>query len=476
VGGLSSARSARITLQNANPAGGDIVWTVDRPESLAATTQVYLAPVKARVGNWILDVRFFADTGAGGGEVGFAQASASVTADGSLTVTISTYTGTKSVRVIPGQSVAVGETKDLAFEALNYKNEVVALSRGSVFFTIVTGSANIALANGGSAVTGLRPTQGTVSVTIDGTTSAAERVAVTSATVVTTNPTEVTIGSEFPLDLVAAIANAPEGGATFTLQTGSDNGTLTQTGDTTATYIAPKVTGDTVKTVRVTVASVYDPAVTKTVIITVVRTASIAITPNAPDLTHEEAVALTATVNGLSPSFSADDARRGVTWAVTGPAGEANTGNRYGTITPEGLYTAPRTDTNVTVEATSVYDPSVKARITVRVVSRVKVTVAPKVPDPLLISINGTQAFTKTVTGLVPGKDESVTWTVTGPAGEANTGNRYGTIGPDGVYTAPSVVPDSGLCKVVATSNYDTRAKDSANVKIVAGSVGVGIR
>ena len=85
------------------------------------------------------------------------------------------------------------------------------------------------------------------------------------------------------------------------------------------------------------------------------------------------------------------------------------------------------------------------------------------------------------LTGLPTGRDGTVSWTITGPNGEANTGNVYGSIASTGDtaarYTAPGVPPaaDSGRLKVIATSNYDTNATKTINVQVVAGSLGIRI-
>lgn len=579
VVGLSSALSARIRLAGADKDGKDIVWDVQRPASAAGASvkETYLSPTQAVVGNHILTVRFFsgdtpppADPDDANAEtrsntyVGFAQASASVLANESTVLTISTYTGVQTVRVIPGQSVEVGKTKDLAFEAKNPDGAVVALSHASAFFTVTSGAANLEVVDNGAAVRGKRPIEAFVTVRIDNATSPAEKVAVTSQTALAVSPTDATIGSEFPLDLTATVTGAPETDVTFRIQGGTGNGALENVTPTSATFVAPKVTGSTVKTINIEVWSNYD-SVKRTVIpVTVNAPATVTITPASPELSLEESVNLTAVVNNLSPRFPADDARRGVTWKVLADG----SGQSVGKVTKDGVYTAPKREGTFTVEATSVYDPSKKATVAIKVESQVAVTIAPNpaptqqwedvlnltatvartpnqqvtwtltspsgfasalastgastarftapkkngtyvvratsvydnrksfslaievstnvvvsvTPTPVRMSVKTKKQFDKTVTGLPPGKTDAVTWSITGPNGEPNTNNVYGTIDSvTGLYSAPATVAKNGAgklelaLKVVATSNYDPDSKAAAVVTVVGGSLGVDV-
>lgn len=573
VQGLSSALSAKITLAGADKDGKDIVWQKDRPASNpgVSVTETYPSPTKAMPGNYILTVKFYAQAGATGDEVGFAQASATVVQDGSLTVTISSYTGVQTVRVIPGQSVEVGQTKDLAFEARNKEGTVVAVTPGSAFFTVVTGTANLesvvtAGVSDRSSVRGKRPIEATVRVQIDAATSAPERVAVTSTTALAVNPTTAAIGSEFGLDLNAVVSNAPETDVTFQIEGGASatTGSLENVTATTVTYVAPKVTGSNVVQVNLIVFSNYDSTKRQTIPITINAPATVTVTPAAPEISLEETVALSAVVNDLSPRIPSGDARRGVTWRIL-PDG-TNLG--VGRITRDGVYTAPKREGTFTVEATSVYDTTKKIQVPIKVESKVEVSVTPN-PAPLLqwedrldltaavartpnqqvtwtivspsgfdsalvatgastarftapkangtyvvkatsvydnrrsfsiaievktnvvvaitppsarMSVKARKTFTASVTGQPAGKDATVTWSLTGPNGEPNTGNVYGTIDTvSGVYTSPASVAkrQDGKyeldLKVVATSNYDPASKATAPVTVVGGSLGVDV-
>ena len=567
VVGLSSALSARITMAGADSNAEDITWVVNRPDGQAGVSipVVYDTPRQAKVGSHLLTVKFYGTPDATGPEVGFAQASATVVTDGSLTVTISTYTGIQTVAVVPNQSVEVGETKDLTFEARNSKGELVPLTHGSALFAVSANPANLETIDNGSSVRGKRPIEAFVTVKVDGAISKAERVAVTSRTELSVSPIDAAIGSEFPLDLNASIVNAPETEVTFAIKGGSGtaNGTLESVTGNSATYVAPKVTGDTVKTVEILVVSKYDSTKRTTVPVTVNAPATVTVTPAAPTISFDESVSLAAVVNNLSPRIPAGDARRGVTWKVL----TDGSGQSVGKVSKDGIYTAPKREGTFTVVATSVYDPTKSVEVPVTVESAVAVTVdpnpapvleweqalnltaavarttvqnvtwtvvspagfsgalvstgpstarftAPKrngtylvratsvfdtrrsftlsidvqtnvvvkvTPEVVKMSVKATKQFSVAVTGLPAGKDATVTWTVTGPNGEANAGNKYGTISGSGLFTAPATVAKNGLGKleqvsrIVATSNYDPASSSAATVTVVGGSIGVDV-
>ncbi len=113
--------------------------------------------------------------------------------------------------------------------------------------------------------------------------------------------------------------------------------------------------------------------------------------------------------------------------------------------------------------------------MSIKVETNVQVAVE---PTPVRISVRGRKTFNATVTGLPAGKTNTVTWSLTGPAGEPNTGNRYGTIDSvTGAYIAPATVTKDAAGKlelplrVVATSVYDPAAKGLATVTVVGGSI-----
>src|SRR5208337_3674117 len=109
----------------------------------------------------------------------------------------------------------------------------------------------------------------------------------------------------------------------------------------------------------------------------------------------------------------------GVTWSISGAG---CSGATCGTITSNGLYTAPSVVPNpptVSVTATSVADPSKFATATVTVVSGPSVTVSPSTAQ---VQVGGQQQFTAIVTGT---NNKTVVWSVTG---SGCVGSACGTI------------------------------------------------
>lgn len=173
-------------------------------------------------------------------------------------------------------------------------------------------------------------------------------------------------------------------------------------------------------------------------------------TPPPPPITVTVTPA-TATVNaGLSTQFTAtvaNTSNTAVTWAVTG--GAAN-----GTISANGLYTAPATPPAgaVTITATSQADSTASGSAAVTVLPAVTVSIT---PASATVNAGETQQFTATVANT---SDTTVAWAVTG--GAAN-----GTITGSGLYTAPATAP-GGAVTVTATAQADAKAIGSAQVTV----------
>src|SRR5205823_6130305 len=142
----SSALSAVVTLARASSNGGDASFIVKRRLDPAAYTETASSPAPVRVGASPLSVRFYAQDNGGGALVGQADAEVLLQSDGSLAKPdgsplgdIVTYGTIASVEVAPGQSVFVGQDQALSFTARDAANNVLAVTRGSVFFTLPDG-------------------------------------------------------------------------------------------------------------------------------------------------------------------------------------------------------------------------------------------------------------------------------------------------------------------------------------------------
>jgi hypothetical protein len=178
----------------------------------------------------------------------------------------------------------------------------------------------------------------------------------------------------------------------------------------------------------------------------------------------------TATVGpGASTQFMATvtgTTNTAVTWQVNGtPGGSA----AAGTITSNGLYTAPSTIPNpatVTVTAVLSANASDSGSASVTIAQQVAVTVS---PNPISVPIFTTQQFTAAVNGQ---PSTAVTWEVNGVTGGSQA---TGYISTSGLFVAPSGVPtapngNGGVTTapvtVTAVSTASPNSSGSATVTI----------
>lgn len=257
TGGLNSALSAVVRLQGASPDGSDLTFTVNRVAATTGYTVSVNAPRVARVGRWFFSVAFFAQPDGGGGQVGLAQATVDLTADGALPDVSAAATITQ-VELAAGQQVGVGQQKDLAWTARSASGDLVAVTPGSGFFAITSGMERLRVRDG--QVEGLLPGQAQVVVRVDGATSAATPVQVTSDAVVSIAPSPVAVSIGGMVNFAAQVSGAPNQAVTWSVE-GAGSGSITADGR----YTAPSAAG--VYTVRAT--SVYDPSKSATVSVTV---------------------------------------------------------------------------------------------------------------------------------------------------------------------------------------------------------------
>lgn len=148
----------------------------------------------------------------------------------------------------------------------------------------------------------------------------------------------------------------------------------------------------------------------------------------------------TASIQGLSNTA--------VTWSVDGNAGGNST---VGTITANGLYTAPNGTGTHTIGATSQEFPSALATTSVAVFT---ISVSPSFS---LLDPGANQQFTASVQGL---SNTGVTWSVDGNTGGNST---VGTITANGLYTAPNA---TGAHTIAAISQEDNSAVAKSQVTI----------
>lgn len=230
----------------------------------------------------------------------------------------------------------------------------------------------------------------------------------------------------------ATVTNATNKAVTWSL---SGPGSV----DSSGLYTAP-ATLNTPSTATVQAASQADPYKTASITFSI-PAVTVSVSPPAPTVILGATQQFTAAVGNATNTA--------VAWSMTG----------VGTVSNTGLYTAPATlstPSSATVIATSVADPSKSASTTITIPA-VGVSVAPPT-----ISLNGgdTQTFTATVTKAT---NTSVTWSLSG----------LGTLGTNGAYTAPTVVPSQQTATITATSVADPSKSGSAVVTLIPVSVSV---
>ncbi len=157
-----------------------------------------------------------------------------------------------------------------------------------------------------------------------------------------------------------------------------------------------------------------------------------------------------------------------VTWLVNNVVGGSAA---RGTITPQGLYTAPAAIAKsvvVSVKALSVADPTRSSVVKVTLnppTTAVTVSVSPTAAS---LSAAGKQQFTATV---LNSANTAVTWTVNGVSGgSASTG----TISTAGLYSAPASLASAITVSVTATSQADPTKSATAQVTVTPPTTTTG--
>ena len=151
-----------------------------------------------------------------------------------------------------------------------------------------------------------------------------------------------------------------------------------------------------------------------------------------------------------------------VTWSVSGiPGGSA----AQGTISPQGVYTAPPvlpSPATVSIQATSAADSAKSATATVTLLSDISLTLSPPISS---IELGAQQAFQASV--ISAGRpSSSVLWSLSGPG---CSGLTCGTVSANGVVTAPQVLPSPSSEIITATSVADP-SKQVAGIFTVASN------
>jgi hypothetical protein len=180
------------------------------------------------------------------------------------------------------------------------------------------------------------------------------------------------------------------------------------------------------------------------------RRVSVSISPATASVQVNQSQQFTASISGTGNTA--------VTWQVNGVPGGTSA---VGTISTNGVYTAPSAVPGVivTITADSVAQPSASASAGVTVLPPPPLTVTIS-PASAALQLNQSQQFTATVSGT---SSTGVYWLVNGAVGgTASTGS----ISNSGLYTAPSSVP-SGSVIVTAQSVFNAATSATATVSVL---------
>lgn len=285
-------------------------------------------------------------------------------------------------------------------------------------------------------------------------TSRADSSASGSATVTIENGQQLTIAPALPQvkpqGQIQFSASGPGSGIVVWSVTGNGCtgiacGSISSMGSYTAPASAPSP-----NTVTVTALSLQNPSVTGSTTVTIVSNkVSISVSPSSPGVNVGMQQQFTATVSGTTNTA--------VTWSITG---YDCAGTTCGTISANGLYTAPSAAPNppfATITATSVADSSASASTTVNIVQQVGITIK---PTSAQVAEGQTLQFTAAVTG---SSNTGVNWSV---SGTGCSGSGCGTVSSTGLYAAPESIPTQIL--VTATSAADHSVSASATVTVTS--------
>jgi pimeloyl-ACP methyl ester carboxylesterase len=198
VSAPGSALSAVLTISGAKADGSEFTYLANRDQSnLAAHTQIYVPVEQVKVGNYPFALQFYAATDGQGDVVGTASGSVTIryASGGSELPSVATTGKITSVEVVAGQTLTVGEKKEITFRALGQSGEIIAIVPGAERWTVESGNEKLSVSPTGEA-TAILPGQASVRVKVDGIQSVPQVVSVTAPMVSNTyviRPTTETV-------------------------------------------------------------------------------------------------------------------------------------------------------------------------------------------------------------------------------------------------------------------------------------------
>ncbi len=178
----------------------------------------------------------------------------------------------------------------------------------------------------------------------------------------------------------------------------------------------------------------------------------VVVTPNPGTVLLGETLAFTATVSNSTDTS--------VIWSVNSLTGSSP---QAGTISADGVYTAPADlppGGTVQVTATSHADSSKFASVDVTVFSDITVSLS---PGTVNVELGAAQAFHASISS--NGKpDPTIRWSLSG----SSCPNSCGSVGANGNYTAPQILPGNASVTLTAASVADPSKQNSAGVLITS--------
>src|SRR5208282_5887398 len=178
----------------------------------------------------------------------------------------------------------------------------------------------------------------------------------------------------------------------------------------------------------------------------------VVVSPNSGTVLLGETLPFTATVSNSTDAS--------VVWSVNGVTGGSP---QAGTISADGVYTAPADlpqGGTVQVTATSHADSSKFATASVTISSDIIVTISPGMVN---VELGAVQAFRASISS--NGKpDPTIRWSLSG----SSCPNSCGSVGANGNYTAPQILPGNASVTLTATSVADPSKQNSAGVLITS--------
>lgn len=233
-------------------------------------------------------------------------------------------------------------------------------------------------------------------------------------------------------------------------------------------YTAP-ATDSQLLEVTIAAISAADPSVSKSMLVALAEPATPPIISSGAGSVTVALSGATSVTLGTKSQYTAavtGSTDTSVIWSVNGIAGGSDT---VGSITTNGLYTAPSTaseSSTVVITATSVADPYVSQSLTVALSAPptspsgggTNPVVTIDLRGPKSVALEATVQYTATITG---SSNHSVVWSVNGTAGGDST---VGTISSDGHYKAPISVPASSAVSITAKSVADPAVSKSLNI------------